>query len=72
MARKPRPPARPSPQLPHTDEDGNHVCNEILLQLPREEYDLVRSKLEFVRLKTHHVLHEPGDTLKKELGSKPK
>jgi CRP-like cAMP-binding protein len=64
MARKLRSPAKSSPKLPETDGDGNHIYNEILLQLPPEEYDLVRSKLELVRLRTHHVLHEAGDTLK--------
>jgi CRP-like cAMP-binding protein len=46
------------------DGDGNHIHNEILLSLPARERELVFSKLEYVRLKTHHVLHEPGDTLK--------
>lgn len=36
----------------------------ILLCLPARERLIVRSKLEFIRLKVHHVLHEPGDTLK--------
>src|SRR5580693_5963313 len=46
------------------DGDGNHIHNEILLGLPAREFELVLPKLELVRLKTHHVLHEPGDTLK--------
>jgi CRP-like cAMP-binding protein len=46
------------------DGDGNHIHNEILLGLPSREFELVLPKLELVRLKTHHVLHEPGDTLK--------
>jgi CRP-like cAMP-binding protein len=44
--------------------DGNQVYNEILLDLPTKERELVFPKLELVRLNTHHVLHEPGDTLK--------
>ena len=64
MANKPRPPTRSSPKLTQTDGDGNHIYNQILLGLPREEYNLLLPKLELVRLKTHHVLHEPGDTLK--------
>jgi len=44
--------------------DGNHVHNEILLGLPSSERELLYPKLEFVRLKTHHLLHEPGDALK--------
>ncbi len=49
------------------DSDGNiHIHNEILRNSasPPKESDLIIPKLEFVRLKTHHVLHEPGDTLK--------
>ena len=64
MTNKPRPPTRSSPKSPQTDGDGNHIYNHILLSLPREECNLLLSKLEFVRLKTYHVLHEPGDTLK--------
>jgi CRP-like cAMP-binding protein len=67
MAKKTRPPARPfhtSHTSPRKDGDGNHIQNEILLDLPRTECDGLLAKLEFVRLKTHHVLHEPGDTLK--------
>jgi CRP-like cAMP-binding protein len=40
------------------------INNEILLDLPRKERELVASKLEFLRLGLRHVLHEPGDTLK--------
>jgi CRP-like cAMP-binding protein len=47
-----------------SDGDGNHIHNEILLGLPAKESELLFPKLEFVRLMTHHVLHEPGDTLK--------
>jgi CRP-like cAMP-binding protein len=46
------------------DGDGNHIYNQILLRLPAAEREMVFSKLELVRLKTHQVLHEPGDTLK--------
>lgn len=49
---------------PITDGDGNPIHNEILLGLPPRESDLVLPELEFVRLQVHHVLHEPGDTLK--------
>ncbi len=64
MANKPRPPTQPSLKPLHSDGDGNHIHNEILLGLPPKERDAVFPKLEFVRLKIHHVLHEPGDTLK--------
>jgi CRP-like cAMP-binding protein len=46
------------------DGDGNPVHNEILLALPRVEYEAVVPKLEFVRMKLHQVLHEAGETLK--------
>jgi CRP-like cAMP-binding protein len=64
MAKKRRLPAKPSPKPPPKDGDGNHIHNLILLDLPPKEREMLLPKLEFVRLKTHHVLHEPGDTLK--------
>jgi|HubBroStandDraft_5_1064220.scaffolds.fasta_scaffold20858_4 CRP-like cAMP-binding protein len=64
MAHKTRPPTKFASKSPTADGDGNHIHNEILLSLPARERDLIFSKLEYVRLKTHHVLHEPGDTLK--------
>ncbi len=63
MAMKFRPPAGSSPTPTNGDGNGN-VHNEILLGLPPKECELLYPKLEFMRLKTHHVLHEPGDTLK--------
>src|SRR5580700_10050514 len=63
MANKPRPPTKSSAKSP-VDSDGNQIHNEILLSLPRKDLELLLPKLEFVRLKVHHVLHEPGDTLK--------
>jgi len=64
MVTKPRPSARSPHKPPHADGDGNQIHNEILLGMPLQEREMLFSKLEFVRLKTHHVLHEPGDTLK--------
>jgi CRP-like cAMP-binding protein len=64
MATNPRPPTKFSAKPPSLDGDGNHIHNEILLGLPPKESELLFPKLEFVRLETHHVLHEPGDTLK--------
>ena len=64
MANKTRLPLKSSPRPPNADGDGNHIHNEILLALPPRERDLLYPKLELMRLKTHHVLHEPGDTLK--------
>jgi CRP-like cAMP-binding protein len=46
------------------DSDGHQVQNEILLRLPRKEWELVLPSLEFVRLKLHQVIHEPHETLK--------
>ena len=56
-------PAKP-PTSPRADGDGNRIHNEILLGLPPKEREMLFAKLEFVRLRTHHVLHETGDTLK--------
>src|SRR5271157_4580661 len=64
MANKPRSPKKSSSTPTIADGDGNHIYNEILLGLPPGERELLRSKLELVRLKAHQVLHEPGDTLK--------
>jgi CRP-like cAMP-binding protein len=61
---KPLRPPRESTKRPPIDGDGNHIHNEILRQLPAEERESLFPKLEFMRLKVHHVLHEPGDTLK--------
>ena len=63
MAKPLRPP-RKSTKRPPIDGDGNHIHNEILCQLPAQERETLFPKLEFVRLRVHHVLHEPGDTLK--------
>jgi len=64
MANQPRPPTKISSKLSSSDGDGNHIHNTILLGLPPKENQIVLSRLEFVRLKTHQVLHEPGDTLR--------
>lgn len=65
MAKNLRLSKRPSSKgSPRTDGDGNHIHNEILLQLSAKECEPLLSKLELVRLKVHQVLHEPGDNLK--------
>jgi CRP-like cAMP-binding protein len=56
--------SRISTGQPPTDGDGNHIHNEILCKLPAQERETLFPELEFLRLKVHHVLHEPGDTLK--------
>jgi CRP-like cAMP-binding protein len=50
-----------SPKPPPIDGDGNHIHND---SLPPKERGMLFPRLELVRLQTHHVLHEPGDTLK--------
>jgi CRP-like cAMP-binding protein len=50
--------AKSRPKFTPTDIDGNEIHNEILLRVPPNEREPLFSKLEFVRLKTHHVLHE--------------
>jgi CRP-like cAMP-binding protein len=64
MVNKPRPPTKSPLKLAASDGDGNHIQNGILLGLPPKESAMLFPKLELVRLKTHHVLHEPGDSLK--------
>jgi CRP-like cAMP-binding protein len=51
-------------KLPNSDGDGNNIHNQILLDLPARERDLVLPKLEFLRLTTHQILHDVGDTMK--------
>ena len=46
------------------DADGHSVRNEILLRLPRKEWDQLLPHLEFVRLTLRQVIHEAGETLK--------
>lgn len=64
MANSPRTSARPSPKTLRADGDGNHIHNEILLELSGKDCQALLSKLELVRLKVHTVLHEAGDSLK--------
>lgn len=56
--------SKPSTHLPHSDDNGNKIRNEILLSLPREERELVFEKLEFLRLTPLQVLHDVGDFIK--------
>ena len=50
--------AKPGAKFASKDIDGNHIHNELLLRLPPNERKPLFAKLEFVRFKTHHVLHE--------------
>lgn len=52
-----------SPKPPPTDIRGNEIHNEFLLRLSANCGEVL-SKLEYVRLKVHNVLFEPGDALK--------
>jgi CRP-like cAMP-binding protein len=64
MPKNPGVPVNSAPKPPPADGDGNHIYNEILLSLPARDRESLLPRLELVRLKTHLVLHEPGDTLK--------
>ncbi len=44
--------------------DGQTLENEILLGLPVRELDAILPQLTFVDLRTHDVLHEPGEAIK--------
>jgi CRP-like cAMP-binding protein len=64
MPAKSRLPKKFSATSPVADSDGNQIHNQILLDLPPKERELLFPKLELVRLISHQVLHEPGDALK--------
>jgi CRP-like cAMP-binding protein len=57
-------PSRAASETRRVDGDGNVVGNKILLNLSREEFDPVLSKLELVRLKLHQIIYEAGETIK--------
>lgn len=46
------------------DGNGREIGNSILCAIPRRERTVILSSAEFVRLKLHQVLHEPGETIK--------
>jgi CRP-like cAMP-binding protein len=50
--------------MPRSDGTGNHIHNEILRGLPRDEFESVFPRLELVRMQPRQVLHEVGDTLR--------
>jgi CRP-like cAMP-binding protein len=56
--------AKSRPQLAPTDIEGSHIDNEVLLRLPSNERKALFSKLEFVQLKTHHVLQEARSSIR--------
>jgi len=49
---------------PSSDVDGNRISNTILLNLSSNDCKEVVSRLEFVRLKLHQVLYEPGERIR--------
>ena len=51
-------------KLDENNGDSRGVGNIILRGLPRSESARIFSSLEFVRLKLHQVLHEPGEVIK--------
>ena len=56
--------AKQSVRSSTSDGDGNSVRNRILLSLGSKECQEALSKLEFVRLQLHQVIHEAGETIK--------
>jgi len=52
------------PISPARGTEQHEIKNELLRGFSDHECGGLLSKLEFVRLKVHHVLHEPGDPLK--------
>ncbi|MGH9514583.1 MAG: Crp/Fnr family transcriptional regulator [Terriglobales bacterium] len=66
MARSTRPSVTRTitPKPPPTDARGNQIHNELLIGLSAVDGVELLSKLEYVRLKVHSVLFEPGDSLK--------
>lgn len=46
------------------DCDAHPIFNDILQSLPSKEFNQLVPNLEYVRLKSHQVLHEAGETLK--------
>jgi CRP-like cAMP-binding protein len=53
-----------APAKPISDTDGNPIQNQILLGIPPEERKRIVPKLELQHMRTHHVLHQPGATIK--------
>lgn len=59
----PRLPRRSNPSSDRAGSDGR-VGNLILRSLPRKESSQLFPLMEFVRLKLHQVLHEPGEVIR--------
>src|SRR5256885_13293728 len=63
MAKKKFVSVRPAKHSSDGHGDGNALGNIILLSLSDKECDQVLSRLEFVRLNLHQVLHEAGENI---------
>jgi CRP-like cAMP-binding protein len=55
--------AKVNPRSSPAATNGNSIHNEILLGLPRKEYDAVFADLEFVEMRTHDLLNEMGEPI---------
>ena len=55
-----------APKLPPVaaGRNGHDITSEVLLKLAKTEFEMLFPKLEFVRLKLHTVLYEPGEEIK--------
>jgi CRP-like cAMP-binding protein len=60
----PKPSSKRSQSSARSDGAGNAIYNEILRELPRNEFEIVLPRLEFVRMQPRQVLHDAGDILK--------
>jgi CRP-like cAMP-binding protein len=47
-----------------TNPAGKPVCNKLLLAIPDEEFRRIRSRLQFVDLPHHFILHQPHQTVR--------
>jgi CRP-like cAMP-binding protein len=56
--------SHPSPPRPSSETYRNSVRNEILLRLPRKEFETVWPELSLVEMRTRHVLNEIGEPIK--------
>jgi CRP-like cAMP-binding protein len=56
--------SKASSTQPATESGDGKIGNLILRSLPRKESSLLFPEMEFVRLKLHQVLHEPGEVIR--------
>jgi CRP-like cAMP-binding protein len=56
--------SRASSSFPGNESDDGRIGNFILRSLPRKEISQLLPEMEFVRLKLHQVLHEPGEVIR--------